>query len=145
MEKIKFEVNVHGNAVRVNPGMLVTPFSDHAQISLKPGDNQLHFPIPTPAVKDGQRLRAGKLYIRFSTSQPDENASQIRYIRVFDGDKHILSLEDLGLKGIGAEAAFDFPGGPVPVNWGVNMTVGVAYNKGPAAIDIIAVGIDFHA
>ncbi|KAJ5091036.1 hypothetical protein N7532_009720 [Penicillium argentinense] len=143
MEDIKHEIVVHGNAVQGGKNINVSPHSDRASITLQNEERQLHFSIPTPVIVDGKRLKAGKVWIRFSTyEKSSDHASVISYIKITDADKHVATIHER-LTGRPNQASIDFE--RKDVGWGLNVTVGLEYDKGPAVIDIHGVGIDFYA
>ena len=61
-----------------------------------------------------------------------------------DGDKELVLKQDLNWRGISTDASFTFPGAPIEVEWGLNVTVGVDSDNAPGRIDIIGVGIVFY-
>lgn len=137
---IKHEIDVHGNAVRFNDGVHVIYSPERAVIRME-SYQYLYFPIPTPVIVDGQRLKAGKIWICFKT----RGTSKIGHIRVFDpsAKKALFEKSKLNLTATDDhEVSFDFP--RVPVNWGLNVTLGVESDSQEAEIDILSVGIGFY-
>ena len=103
----------------------------------------VHFPIPTPAVVNGTRMRVGTALLSFRTRA---NAT-VHEVIVYDGDKRIAEHMDLNLQDDHLDARFEVPGNP-EVNQGINITVGVLFGtKAPDVrtipIEIIAAGVEF--
>jgi hypothetical protein len=140
MEKIKHELEVHGNAVQAGANLAIKPKDECASITLNHGERQLRFPFPTPTIVDGHRLKAGKFFIRFTTY----DSARIYFVRIMDGDKELVLQQDLNWRGTSTNASFVFPGAPIEVQWGLNITVGVDSDSAPAKIDIIGLGIVFY-
>jgi hypothetical protein len=138
MENIKNEPQVHGNAVQADPNVKVRRQLDRASITMN-GARHLHFPISTPTIVNGQRLKAGKIWLRFKTFE-GPNASRISSIKVFDGETSIFEREVDVQKTQDDQVSFDFPG-RVPVEWGLNVIIGGGPVGGNASIDIIGVGV----
>lgn len=140
MADIKHEIEVHGNAVRFNEEVQVVHSPERALIRMT-NFQWIYFPIPTPAIVDGQRLKAGKVRISFKT----HGTSKIGFIKVFDPFAKEALLYKTGLNLTGKDdnqVFFDFP--KVPVNWGLNVTLGAQSDGEEAEIDILAVGIGFY-
>lgn len=137
MEGIKHEIEVHGNAVQADPVVRVTHRFDRASIAMN-GARYLHFPISTPTIVDGHRLKAGKVFVRFKTFE-GQNASRISFVKVYDGDKELFGEEVNETRTDGGNISREFEVKKA-VEWGVNVTLGV---EGPA-IDVIGVGIVFY-
>ncbi|UDD64051.1 hypothetical protein AFCA_013361 [Aspergillus flavus] len=140
MANIKQEIIVHGNAVQGGKDIEVVPQSDRASITLKNNVRQIQYPIPTPVIVNGQRLKAGKVWIRFSTH--DSSDLEISFLKIMDGDKSHIATINERLNGQQKQASYEF--GHKEVAWGLNITIGVEYNTGPAVLDIHGIGIDFY-
>jgi hypothetical protein len=89
---------------------------------------------------NGQRLKAGKLFVRFTTY----DSSRIAFIKIMDGDKMIVFQDDLNWQGVSTEKNYVFHGGPIAVEWGLNVIIGIGSNRAPAQIDIIGLGVVFY-
>lgn len=139
MANIKYEFEVHGIAALPGKNLDITPRDECASITLKNSERELRFPFPTPTIVNGQRLRAGKFFIKFTTY----DTSRIAFVKITDGDKRLVLQNGLGWKGTSASKSFEFPGAPIDVEWGINITVGVDSDRAPAKIDIIGLGIVF--
>ncbi|KAJ6127924.1 hypothetical protein N7471_009141 [Penicillium samsonianum] len=138
MQNIKYEVEVHGIAVQADKNLDITRQDDCASITLRNGERQLRFPVSTPTVVSGQRLKAGKFYMRFTTY----DSSRIYFVKITDGDKRLVLQTDLpNWRGKLIERSFEFPGAPIDVEWGLNVTVGVDSDTAPARVDIIGLGV----
>ena len=141
MQSIRHEIAVHGNAVRAAPDVRVTHHPDRASISMS-SPRDIYFPIPTPAIVDGQRLAAGKIWIRFRTYERP-SASSISAISVFDGEKSIFE-RNVDVKGtVDGQVAFEFPARVEVSLGGLNVTLRVA-GQGGLSIDIMSVSIAFY-
>ena len=147
MPDSKFTSWVHGSSMQIEYPNRVTsvrhtgPF---VRIEGAEGQNTwVHFPIPTPAVVNGTRMKVGEALLSFRTRA---NAT-VNEVIVYDGDKRIAEHMDINLKDEHLEARFDVPGNP-EVNHGINITLGVMFGA-PAPdvrsmqIEIIGAGIEF--
>ena len=138
---------VHGSSMQVEyPNRLTSvrhtgPF---VRIEGASGQNTwLHFPIPTPAVVDGARMRVGAALVSFRTRA---NAT-VHEVIVYDGESRIAEHTDLNLKDNHLDARFDVPGSP-EVNQGINVTVGVQFTENAAdvrsmQIEFVGAGVEF--
>ena len=68
----------------------------------------LHFPLPTPAVIDGARMKIDGALVSFRTR---EHATVYEVI-VYDGDQRIAEHMDLDLRGEHPEHRVEIPGSP---------------------------------
>ena len=84
----------------------------------------LHFPVPTPAVIDGTRMRIEGALVSFRTR---DNAS-VNEIIVYDGDQRIVEHMDQDLRGEHPEYRVEVPGNP-EINRGINIVLGVAFRQ----------------
>ena len=101
----------------------------------------VHFPIPTPSIADGFRLKAVSSFVRFSTGP---RASIVSY-HVNDGEKSILS-QDVSYSGGLQTVQVDVSGSP-SISWGTSISLQVKFDgNGPDAwIQLVSAGIDFSS
>ena len=147
MPDSKFTSWVHGSSMQIEYPNRVTsvrhtgPF---VRIEGAEGQNTwVHFPIPTPAVVNGARMKVGTALLSFRTRA---NAT-VNEVIVYDGDKRIAEHMDINLKDEHLDARFDVPGNP-EVNYGINITLGVTFGSKATdvrsmQIEIIGAGIEF--
>ena len=147
MPDSKFTSWVHGSSMQIEYPNRVTsvrhtgPF---VRIEGAEGQNTwVHFPIPTPAVVNGTRMKVGTALLSFRTRA---NAT-VNEVIVYDGDKRIAEHMDINLKDEHLDARFDVPGNP-EVNYGINITLGVTFGSKATdvrsmQIEIIGAGIEF--
>ena len=147
MPDSKFTSWVHGSSMQIEYPNRVTsvrhtgPF---VRIEGAEGQNTwVHFPIPTPAVVNGTRMKVGKALLSFRTRAK----ATVHEVIVYDGDKRIAEHMDLNLKDEHLEAEFDVPGSP-EVKQGINITVGVMFGTNAPdvramQIEIVGAGIEF--
>ena len=147
MPDSKFTSWVHGSSMQIEYPNRVTsvrhtgPF---VRIEGAEGQNTwVHFPIPTPAVVNGNRMKVDTALLSFRTRA---NAT-VHEVIVYDGDKRIAEHMDLNLKDEHLDARFDVPDSP-EVNQGINITVGVLFGTKATdvrsmQIEIVGAGIEF--
>ena len=147
MPDSKFTSWVHGSSMQIEYPNRVTsvrhtgPF---VRIEGAEGQNTwVHFPIPTPAVVNGARMKVGKALLSFRTRAK----ATVHEVIVYDGDNRIAEHMDLNLKDEHLDAEFDVPGSP-DVNQGINITVGVMFGTNAPdvramQIEIVGAGIEF--
>lgn len=147
MPDSKFTSWVHGSSMQIEYPNRVTsvrhtgPF---VRIEGAEGQNTwVHFPIPTPAVVNGTRMKVDTALLSFRT----RGKATVHEVIVYDGDKRIAEHMDLNLKDDHLDARFDVPGSP-EVNQGINITVGVQFGTNAPdvrsmQIEIIGAGIEF--
>lgn len=138
---------VHGSSMQVEYPNRVTsvrhtgPF---ARIEGSEGQNTwVHFPIPTPTVRDGKKMRVGTALVSFRT----RSHATVHEVIVYDGEERIAEHLNLQLQGNHLNARFDVPGHP-QVNQGINITLGVLFaNKAPdlrsLQVEIVGAGVEF--
>lgn len=130
---------VHGSSMQVeylNRLTGVRHCGPFVRIEGAPGQNAwVHFPIPTPTVVDGKKLRAGAARLSFRT----RSHATVHEVIVYDGETRIAEHTGLDLQGDHLEARFEVPGNP-EVNQGINLTVGVLFS--PQAPDVRAMQIE---
>lgn len=138
---------VHGSIMQVEyPNRLTSvrrtgPFG---RIEGAAGQNTwVHFPLPTPAVVDGARMRVRAARVSFRTRP---NAS-VHEVIVYDGDRRIAEHTGLDLKGDHLDARFEVPGNP-EINMGINVTLGILFSeKAPDVrsmqIEVVSVGVEY--
>ena len=148
MPDSKFTSWVHGSSMQIEYPNRVTsvrhtgPF---VRIEGAEGQNTwVHFPIPTPAVVNGTRMKVDTALLSFRT----RGKATVHEVIVYDGDKRIAEHMDLNLKDDHLDARFDVPGSP-EVNQGINITVGVQFGTNAPdvrsmQIEIIGAGIEFQ-
>ena len=103
----------------------------------------LHFPLPTPAVIDGARMKIDGALLSFRTR---EHAS-VNEIIVYDGDQRILEHMDQDLRGEHPEYRVEVPGNP-EINRGINIVLGVTFDSvapdvRSMQIEVIGVGLEY--
>ena len=147
MPDSKFTSWVHGSSMQIEYPNRVTsvrhtgPF---VRIEGAEGQNTwVHFPIPTPAVVNGTKMKVGTALLSFRTRAK----ATVHEVIVYDGDKRIAEHMDLNLKEDNLEARFEVPGSP-EVNQGINITVGVLFGTNAPdvrsmQIEIVGAGIEF--
>ncbi len=148
MPDSKFTSWVHGSSMQIEYPNRVTsvrhtgPF---VRIEGAEGQNTwVHFPIPTPAVVNGTRMKVDTALLSFRT----RGSATVHEVIVYDGDKRIAEHMDLNLKDDHLDARFDVPGSP-EVNQGINITVGVMFGTNAPdvrsmQIEIVGAGIEFQ-
>ena len=147
MPDSKFTSWVHGSSMQIEYPDRVTsvrhtgPF---VRIQGAEGQNTwVHFPIPTPAVVNGTRMKVDTALLSFRT----RGKATVHEVIVYDGEKRIAEHMDLNLEDDHLEARFDVPDSP-EVNQGINITLGVLFGtKLPDTrsmqIEIIGAGVEF--
>lgn len=103
----------------------------------------LHFPLPTPAVIDGARMRIDAALVSFRVR---EHASVYEII-VYDGDRRIAESMDLDLRGEYPEHRVQIPGSP-EIGRGINVVLGVRFDAAAPdvrsmQIEVIGVGLEY--
>jgi len=138
---------VHGSIMQVEyPNRLTSvrhtgPF---VRIEGAAGQNTwVHFPLPTPAVVDGTRMRVRAARASFRT-RPN---AEVHEVIVYDGDRRIAEHTGLDLKGDHLDARFEVPGHP-EINMGINITLGIRFSeKAPDVrsmqIEVLGVGVEY--
>ena len=138
---------VHGSSMQVEyPDRLTAVRHTGPFVHIEGSEGQntwVHFPIPTPAVVNGTRMKVGTALLSFRTRA---NAT-VNEVIVYDGDKRIAEHMDINLKDEHLDARFEVPGNP-EVNYGINITLGVTFGSKAAdvrsmQIEIIGAGIEF--
>ena len=147
MPDSKFTSWVHGSSMQIeylNRVTSVRHTGPFVRIEGAEGQNTwVHFPIPTPAVVNGTRMKVDTALLSFRT----RGSATVHEVIVYDGDKRIAEHMDLNLKDDNLEARFDVPGNP-EVNQGINITVGVLFGTNAPdvrsmQIEIVGAGIEF--
>jgi hypothetical protein len=103
----------------------------------------VHFPIPTPAVVNGARMKVDSAMVSFRTRA---NAV-VHEVIVYDGEKRIAEHMDLNMREDHLDARFEVPGTP-EVNQGINITVGVSFDSSAPdvrslQVEIVGAGVEF--
>jgi hypothetical protein len=103
----------------------------------------LHFPLPTPAVVDGIRMRIEGAYVSFRT----RDHAAVHEVIIYDGESRIAEHMDLDLRGDHLEHRFDVPGNP-EISKGINVSLGVRFDEAAPdvrsmQIEIIGVGLEY--
>jgi len=147
MPDSKFTTWVHGSSMQIEYLNRVTgvrhtgPF---VRIEGAEGQNTwLHFPVPTPAAMNGNKVRVGAALLNFRT----RDRATVHEVIVYDGEKRIAEHMDLNLQGNHPDARFEVPGNP-EVNHGLNITVGVQFGHNAPdvrslQVEIVGAGIEF--
>ena len=143
----KFTSWVHGSSMQTEYSSRITavrhcgPF---VRIEGARGQNTwVHFPIPTPAVVNGTKMKVDSAMVSFRTRA---NAV-VHEVIVYDGEKRIAEHMDLNLREDHLDARFEVPGAP-EVYQGINITVGVSFDNSAAdvrsmQVEIVGAGIEF--
>lgn len=143
----RFTSWVHGAAMQVEYANRLTsvrhtgPF---VRIEGAEGQNTwVHFPVPTPTVVDGGKMRVGAALLSFRTRP----YATVHEVVVYDGERRISEHTDLSLQGEHLDARFEVAGSP-EAGQGVNIAVGVMFGAGAPdvrsmQIEIIGAGIEF--
>ena len=103
----------------------------------------LHFPVPTPAVIDGARMRIDGALVSFRT----RDHASVKEIIVYDGDQRIVEHMDQDLRGEHPEYRVEVPGSP-EISRGINIVLGVAFDSvapdvRSMQIEVIGVGLEY--
>ena len=103
----------------------------------------VHFPLPTPAVIDGNRMPIDAAQVSFRT----RDHASVHEVIVYDGDKRVAEHMDLDLRGDHLEGRFEVPGNP-EINKGVNITLGIRFDAAAPdvrsmQIEVIGVGLEY--
>ena len=103
----------------------------------------LHFPLPTPAVIDGARMRIDGALVSFRT----RDHATVYEVIVYDGDQRVAEHMDLDLRGEHPEHRVEVQGSP-EINRGINIVLGVAFDSTAPdvrsmQIEIIGVGLEY--
>ena len=147
MPDSKFASWVHGSSMQIEyPNRVTSVRHTGPFVRIQGAEAQntwVHFPIPTPAVVNGIRMKVDTALVSFRT----RGSATVHEVIVYDGEKRIAEHTDLNLQDDHLDARFDVPGSP-EVNQGINITVGVLFGtKVPDVrsmqIEIIGAGIEF--
>lgn len=139
---------VHGTSMQAEyPNRLtsVRHIGPFARIEGSPGQNTwVHFPIPTPPVAGGGKLRAGAVLLNFRTRTSDAWAYEVV---LYDGATTVAEFRDIHLDGDHPAERFDVPGHP-EVQTALNITVGVQFASNPSTVpamtmEFVAAGCEF--
>lgn len=103
----------------------------------------VHFPLPTPAVIDGSRMKIDSALVSFRTREHAE----VYEVIVYDGEKRIAEHMDVNLRGDHLDERFEVPGSP-EINRGINVTLGVRFDSAAPdvrsmQIEVIGVGLEY--
>ncbi|MBM3943648.1 MAG: hypothetical protein FJ316_12200 [SAR202 cluster bacterium] len=140
---------VHGSSMQVeylNRLTGVRHCGPFVRIEGAAGQNTwVHFPIPTPAVMDNKKMRAGAALVSFRT----RSHATVHEVIVYDGEQQVAVHSNLGLQGDHLEARFEVPDHP-NVNQGINITLGVMFSPGAPdvrvmQIEVVGAGMEFLA
>ena len=139
---------VHGSSMQVEYPNRITavrhtgPF---VRIEGLEGQNTwVHFPVPTPTVSNGTKVKAEAALVAFRT----QSFASVKEVIIYDGEKRIAEHMDIDLKGNHLDARFEVPGAP-EVEKGINIVVGVVFDyNSPTVrgmqIEIVGAGIEFQ-
>ena len=103
----------------------------------------LHFPVPTPAVIDGSRMKINAALVSFRT----RDHASVNEIIVYDGDQRIIEHMNQDLRGEQPEYRVEAPGNP-EINRGINIVLGVTFDSvapdvRSMQIEVIGVGLEY--
>lgn len=167
MEKIAHEMWVHGSSVAIqDPGVIEWAYrtGKATHIKGKPHSSVwLHFAIPTPVIIDGNRLRVGKVLLRFKTEgyhyidhyQAHNWANEVH---VWDGDNKFALWDKEKIK---PSDDFELPAlmgisqvlhslrlridGEIRLEWGLNGCLNVYFDSfEPRTMQLIGAGAGFY-
>ncbi len=144
MSIIKHASWIHGTVVELENSSW-SAFRQGFYTTVRPSNETtsgwVHFPIPTPVIVDGTRLKAQSAMVRFSTG----SQASIGAVHVYDGEKKIADHNGRNYRGIHQFIRETVPGVP-EVRWGTGISILVNFNgSGPDAfIQLISAGIDFY-
>ena len=139
---------VHGTSMQAEyPDRLtsVRHIGPFARIEGAAGQNTwLHFPVPTPAVAAGGKLRAGAVLLNFRTRTSD---AWVHEVVVYDGAATLAEFRGLHLSGEHPADRFEVPGSP-EIQLALNITVGVQFGANPSTVqsmtmEFIGAGCEF--
>ena len=141
---LKHAAWIHGTAVELENQSwpaLRQGFYTTVRPSNESTSGWVHFPIPTPVIVNGVRLKAQSAMIRFTTGAQ----ASIGAVHVYDGEKKILDHNGTNYRGSLQFVREVIPGTP-EVLWGTGISILVNFNgSGPDAyIQLIGAGIDFY-
>ena len=140
---------MHGTNMQVEyPGRLTSVRNTGPFVRIEGARGQntwLHFPLPTPAVVDGVRMRVEGTNVSFRT----RDHASVHEVIVYDGESRIAEHMDLDLRGDHLDARFDVPGNP-EINKGINITLGVRFDDTASdvrsmQIEVIGVGLEYSS
>ena len=140
---------MHGANMQVEyPGRLTSVRNTGPFVRIEGARGQntwLHFPLPTPAVVDGVRMRVEGTNVSFRT----RDHASVHEVIVYDGESRIAEHMDLDLRGDHLDARFDVPGNP-EINKGINITLGVRFDDTASdvrsmQIEVIGVGLEYSS
>ncbi|PKB69570.1 MAG: hypothetical protein BZY77_04385 [SAR202 cluster bacterium Io17-Chloro-G5] len=103
----------------------------------------LHFPLPTPVVLDGVRMRIEGAYVSFRT----RDHASVDEVIIYDGESRIAEHMNLDLRGEHLDHRVDVPGNP-EFHGGINVTLGVRFDDTAPdvrsmQIEVIGVGLEY--
>ena len=139
---------VHGTSMKAEyPNRLtsVRHIGPFARIEGVAGQNTwVHFPVPTPAVAVGGRLRAGAVLLNFRTRTSE---AWVHEVVIYDGASTVAEFRGLHLSGENPVARFDVPGHP-EIQLALNITVGVQFGTNPSTaqsmtMEFVGAGCEF--
>ena len=149
MSENTFTSWVHGSSMQVeylNRVTAVRHCGPFVRIEGSEGQNTwVHFPVPTPTVMAGSKVKANSAMVSFRTTAK----AMVKEVIVYDGEKRIAEHMDIDLTGNHLDAKFEVPGSP-EVEKGLNITVGVVFDYGASTvrnmqIEIVGAGIEFES
>ena len=139
---------VHGSTMQVEyPGRLTNVRHTGPFVRIEGAEGQntwVHFPVPTPTVSNGTKVKAEAALVSFRTQQ----FAAVKEVIVYDGEKRIAEHMDIDLKGNHLDGRFEIPGTP-EMEKGLNIVVGVTFDYGSPTIrsmqiEIVGAGIEFQ-
>lgn len=103
----------------------------------------VHFPLPTPAVIDGSKMRVQAAQVSFRT----RDKAAVHEVIVYDGETRIAEHMDLDLRGDHLDERFEVPGSP-EIGKGINITLGIRFDDAAPdvrsmQIEVIGVGLEY--
>ena len=155
---LKAAMWVHGNAFHVEGSVeAVTLRSNGALVRGKSDVTaRFNFPIPTPVVLDGRRLRLVRVFVLYDTlplsGSTDALGPKLLSVRVFDGSRPISSFDNLALfgphdKALDGANTFTLAA-PLEVFFGLSLSVEMFFAAAPSeekrTILFTAAGADFE-
>jgi hypothetical protein len=141
---IKHAAWIHGTAVVLEESSwsaLRQSFFTVVRPSKEATSGWVYFPVPTPVIVDGTRLRAESAMVRFSTGLQ----ASIGAVHIYDGEKKIGEHNATNYQGTLQFIREAVPDQPL-ILCGTGISILVNFNgSGPEAyIQLIGAGIDFY-
>jgi predicted esterase len=106
-------------------------------------ENWLHFAVPTPVMVDDQRLRPGKVFLRYRASGGGSHPPEVNALHLWDGDTRIKAVPfPTGTVDAGWTLVTEHRIDVLAVYWGLGISVGLDFPSG-GQVEVETVGCDF--